>query len=468
MKRLLLALALLAPALASAQSWTLTRDVTVPYTTPPASGLHGLAVDGQNRLWVQHFRATEPIMRNGTARTTHALYVMNPDGTQAPCSPVTFINNAAGTRIDTLGLFSLPNGAPDTRTGRGLESDNAGNILASQFDLLYSLDATSCTGIPANSIRQIARAQPLPGLSLTGAASDGLGNAYITSVVGGNPIVEFGPALVTGPNVAAASSGFNRKLVASQDGLFVFDLGYTSSGIVVFYRPDVFSPFTNIGVTARGIKAESGTRQPGTNLLWFSAGAAGDGANQDPTVTTFYQNNAWYAFAIEDLVRFQNGVATAAIETRIAPRDSIVVGAGFRDAAGAELVGPRGIAFSRDGRMAYVTNFGAPTATAVKQFTKSTTAITGGTAPEGFALGQNQPNPFSSRTEISLTLPEASHVRLRVYDMTGRVVATLADAPMAAGTHVVPFEAGRLAAGMYVYTVETNGYGTSRRLAIVR
>lgn len=468
MQKLLLALALLAPTLAGAQSWSFANNVAVPYTTA-VPGLHGLAVDSQDRLWVQNINATETIQRNGADRTTRALYVLNADGSSAPCSPILYITNGQGTRIDTLGVYTTAAGAVDTRTGRGLESDASGNILASQFDVLYSLDAASCATAPANSITQLARALPFPGVSITGAGADDKGNAYVTTVATNAPIIEYGPGLVQGQNVIAEQDGIGRKLVASADGRFVFDLSFTTSGSVVHYRADEFSAFTQLGITVRGLRSESGTVQPGTNWVWLSSGPAGAfSANSDATVATFYQNNAWYGYAIEDLIQFDAaGMATGTIENP-SPRDSIVVGADYRAADGAEVVGPRGIAFSRDGMTAYVGNFGVPAAIAVKKYTKNPVSIAGGVAPTGFALGQNQPNPFLSSTEIELTLPEADHVRMRVFDTMGRVVATLVDGQMAAGDHRIAFNAGDLAAGVYVYSVEVNGYGTTRRMAIVR
>ncbi len=55
----------------------------------------------------------------------------------------------------------------------------------------------------------------------------------------------------------------------------------------------------------------------------------------------------------------------------------------------------------------------------------------------GMALNQNEPNPFDSVTAISFTLPEASRVRLTIYDKNSKLVRTLVDSTMAAGDHTV-------------------------------
>jgi len=64
------------------------------------------------------------------------------------------------------------------------------------------------------------------------------------------------------------------------------------------------------------------------------------------------------------------------------------------------------------------------------------------------------PNPFNPQATIRYAVPEAGPVTLRVYDVLGRAVATLADGPRAAGTHEAVFEATGLPSGTYVYRLE--------------
>ena len=45
------------------------------------------------------------------------------------------------------------------------------------------------------------------------------------------------------------------------------------------------------------------------------------------------------------------------------------------------------------------------------------------------------PNPFNPSTQVSFRLESAAFVEARVYDIAGRVVRTLADAPLPPGDH---------------------------------
>ena len=90
------------------------------------------------------------------------------------------------------------------------------------------------------------------------------------------------------------------------------------------------------------------------------------------------------------------------------------------------------------------------------------------TAPETFALGANWPNPFNPSTEIAFALPEATDVRLVVYDLLGREVARLVDGPLGAGRHAARFDAAQLASGVYLYRIEAGAFTATRRMTLVK
>ena len=77
--------------------------------------------------------------------------------------------------------------------------------------------------------------------------------------------------------------------------------------------------------------------------------------------------------------------------------------------------------------------------------------------PCAFALGQNYPNPFNAVTTIPLTLERALPVRVVVYNQMGQRVETLFEGRMSGGAHLLRWEAGGMASGVYVIRLTTSG-----------
>lgn len=88
--------------------------------------------------------------------------------------------------------------------------------------------------------------------------------------------------------------------------------------------------------------------------------------------------------------------------------------------------------------------------------------------PAEYRLDQNYPNPFNPSTTIAYALPEEAEVRLVVYDMLGRKVATLVDEQKSAGTYEVIFDAGRLASGVYLYRLSAGEELKTRTMTFVK
>ncbi|MBN1340945.1 MAG: T9SS type A sorting domain-containing protein [Bacteroidales bacterium] len=70
-------------------------------------------------------------------------------------------------------------------------------------------------------------------------------------------------------------------------------------------------------------------------------------------------------------------------------------------------------------------------------------------------LKQNYPNPFSSTTVISYTLPENDFVTLKVYDLPGREVATLVNEFQKAGDYSVQFNASFIRGTTLFYRIKS-------------
>ncbi len=83
-------------------------------------------------------------------------------------------------------------------------------------------------------------------------------------------------------------------------------------------------------------------------------------------------------------------------------------------------------------------------------------------------LSQNSPNPFSTKTAVSFSLQEDSHVSLKVVDMTGKVVLNVIDTNMDEGDHTISIDADQLGSGVYRYLLKTPYQVYSRTMQIIK
>ncbi len=88
--------------------------------------------------------------------------------------------------------------------------------------------------------------------------------------------------------------------------------------------------------------------------------------------------------------------------------------------------------------------------------------------PESMKLQQNYPNPFNPSTVISYKLAENSRISLKVFDMLGREVATLANGIKAAGSHSVTFNATGLSSGIYLYQLKSSSGLLTRKMMLIK
>ena len=93
--------------------------------------------------------------------------------------------------------------------------------------------------------------------------------------------------------------------------------------------------------------------------------------------------------------------------------------------------------------------------------------------PSTFEVQQNYPNPFNSSTIIRFQIPEASTVRIKIFNMMGQDIVTLVDRKINAGNHYVSWDAkdrsGKLvSSGVYFCHVEASSKVIIRRLLYIR
>ncbi len=96
------------------------------------------------------------------------------------------------------------------------------------------------------------------------------------------------------------------------------------------------------------------------------------------------------------------------------------------------------------------------------------TAVEGGGPALEFALGPTTPNPGSGPRSMAFTIPTRGHVTLRVFDVSGREVATLYDRVLDAGRYNAQFSTDRWSNGVYFYRLEMGGRVRAGRLVVLR
>ena len=88
--------------------------------------------------------------------------------------------------------------------------------------------------------------------------------------------------------------------------------------------------------------------------------------------------------------------------------------------------------------------------------------------PSKISLEANYPNPFNPTTTIEYSLTKTEQVALKVYDLTGRLVATVLDGVQPSGTYKVSFDAAGLASGMYLYRLESASTSITRKMVLLK
>jgi len=89
-------------------------------------------------------------------------------------------------------------------------------------------------------------------------------------------------------------------------------------------------------------------------------------------------------------------------------------------------------------------------------------------APKQFALEQNYPNPFNPSTTIRYQLPVASEVKLEVYDVLGKKIATLVNERQSAGSYQVVWNASGLSSGTYFYRLQAGTFVETKKMILVK
>jgi photosystem II stability/assembly factor-like uncharacterized protein len=81
----------------------------------------------------------------------------------------------------------------------------------------------------------------------------------------------------------------------------------------------------------------------------------------------------------------------------------------------------------------------------------------GNEIPKDYKLNQNYPNPFNPSTNIKYQITKSKYVTLKIFDITGKEIATLVNQKQEAGTYEVDFSGEGLSSGIYFYTLIVDG-----------
>lgn len=88
--------------------------------------------------------------------------------------------------------------------------------------------------------------------------------------------------------------------------------------------------------------------------------------------------------------------------------------------------------------------------------------------PSEYILEQNYPNPFNPTTLINYSVKEAGLVKIKVYDVLGSEITELVNEAKEAGYHSIEFSASNLPSGVYIYTLQVNGFSSSNKMLLLK
>jgi sugar lactone lactonase YvrE len=420
--------ALLFSANAFAQNWVYKGIFPSQDTLKTNSGVQFVTVDPDGKVWIAPYRTNvDSFYWADSSRwvIVRPVYVYNSDGTPWDTIKAVTINNVV---------------YPLLSSKYGIASDNNGNILVCDYNVLVRINYK--TGEGMNIVD--------PGISAIGApAVDANGNIYMAPVLPGYPVVIYGSDFSFQGNAVDTMKDYGRCMLVSPDGNTLYIPRFGLKVLLVYNRPDEFSPYVLVDSALKGAMIESGTWDPiDKGMMWLSVSSyfdpgTGEFANRegqwlefDPTNWTVKDSIKWNFFTPQD------------------PDER-----------------PRGIAFSNDGKTAYVACFGSSAFPPVETFYYDrTTGIQKdkNSVVKSYNLSQNYPNPFNPSTEINFTVAKSGFVTLRVYDMLGREVATLVNKEMSSGNYNVNFDASRLSSGTYIYQLNVNGVMISKKMTLLK
>ena len=92
--------------------------------------------------------------------------------------------------------------------------------------------------------------------------------------------------------------------------------------------------------------------------------------------------------------------------------------------------------------------------------------------PDGYELSQNYPNPFNPQTKIKYSIPKNSSVLIKLYNVQGKEISTLADGMHTAGTYEINLNINNfgtvMSSGIYFYKLIADNISISRKMLLTK
>ena len=101
-------------------------------------------------------------------------------------------------------------------------------------------------------------------------------------------------------------------------------------------------------------------------------------------------------------------------------------------------------------------------------FNPTITGVEKSSLPLQFALSNNFPNPFNPATTVEFQVPAFGRVSVKVYDLLGRVVATLVDGERAPGTYKIRWDASTMPSGVYFCRMTAGSFVSTRKMVLLK
>jgi len=442
MKKLLVIVAalMLFSSLGFAQ-WVFDSDFAE--TTSP----HGIVVDANGRIWVGTYGDTDSILVNGVWEPVNSIRIYNADGT-----------------LHHLIQMLTYNGVTDTlwNTCRGMSLDNNGNVLYANWYTMWRINYQTYDAMN--------KQDPFAGNSITKMGCDVNGYIYVHRVVAsGIPLSIFDSDFDLYAELDS-SWAISRAMEVSDDGNDVYlgrIYGGSSGNGITHYRSDDGSgpdgTYSVVDTLWKKLWAGSSMDFDNNGLMWA-------GSYWDCGATEW---GGWYgidltqSWAIVDTIRHFEGSRSGT---------DPVAGLPY-------FLSPRGAAWSADGMTMYTNDFDG---SMVKKWTNSSPAAPGAPAiwdslvmsidvktgeeilVVDFKLGQNYPNPFNPSTNIPFDIKKKFNVKLVVFDMLGRQVATLVNEELAPNHYEFTFDGANFSSGTYFYQLTIDGVAQTKQMMLIK